>query len=106
MKGTNIIADQWIDDSDNSDYDLIVLPGGGGGAQNFVSSTSFANLLKKQKANGKYIAAICASPVIVLNALGLLEGQRATAYPSMQSDLPDSIISSDLVVVSNKIITS
>ena len=47
MKGTNIIADQWIDDSDNSDYDMIVLPGGGGGAQNFVSSTSFANLLKK-----------------------------------------------------------
>jgi 4-methyl-5(b-hydroxyethyl)-thiazole monophosphate biosynthesis len=82
MNKVKLITDIQVDSS-SSNYDMIVLPGGTEGAQNFFANEDFGNLLKKQNSDGKYIAAICASPAIVLEPLGLLKGEKATAYPSM-----------------------
>jgi 4-methyl-5(b-hydroxyethyl)-thiazole monophosphate biosynthesis len=63
-------------------------------------------MLKKQKQSGKYYAAICASPAMVFEPHGLLEGEAGTCYPSMQGELKNQEKVKQRVVVSNKCITS
>lgn len=41
-------------------YDLLVLPGGLGGAQALAKSDEVGKLLKEQESSGRLIAAICA----------------------------------------------
>lgn len=43
-------------------FDVIVLPGGLGGAKALAESKDVGNLLKQQQEAGRYIAAICAAP--------------------------------------------
>jgi protein deglycase len=63
-------------------------------------------MLKSQHDSGRWIGAICASPAVVLEPLGLLKGGSATCYPSMASKLKDCTHSNERVVVSHYIITS
>jgi 4-methyl-5(b-hydroxyethyl)-thiazole monophosphate biosynthesis len=44
-------------------------------------------MLREQKAAGRLYAAICASPAIVFEHHGLLEGAAATSHPGFQSKL-------------------
>ncbi|OPZ59261.1 MAG: Chaperone protein YajL [Deltaproteobacteria bacterium ADurb.Bin510] len=80
-RGLRIMADCLIDDSD-SDFDLIVLPGGMPGAENLRNSARLRQLLVDQQTAGRPIAAICASPAVVLQRHGLLKGRRATCFPA------------------------
>ncbi len=101
-----IVADVRLQDCAQSTYDLIVLPGGFGGAQHFAQSTLLINLLRQQKEAGRFFAAICASPAVVLAAHGLLDGYRATSYPSLISQLTGATAVSESVVVDRHCITS
>ena len=56
-------------------------------------------MLKDQKQSGKLFAAICAAPAVVLQPNGLLEGIRATCYPSFQDQLDPAYVSKEPVVV-------
>ena len=47
-------------------------PGGGQGADNLAGSVTVKSLLEKTAKQGKIIAAICASPAVVLQHHGLL----------------------------------
>ncbi|KAL0282615.1 UNVERIFIED_CONTAM: protein DJ-1B [Sesamum angustifolium] len=84
-----LVADVLLDEAANRSYDLIVLPGGLGGAQTFANSEKLVNLLKKQRESNKLYGAICASPALVLEAHGLLKGKKATAFPAMCNKLSD-----------------
>lgn len=64
------------------DAEWLILPGGMPGATNLVKCKPLVSLLKSF---GGKIAAICASPAVVLGALGLLNGKKATCYPAMES---------------------
>ncbi|KAK1325195.1 hypothetical protein QJS10_CPA01g02130 [Acorus calamus] len=68
-----IVADMLLEEAAKLEYDLIVLPGGIGGAQEFASSEKLINLLKKQAESRKPYGAICASPALVLEPHGLLK---------------------------------
>merc|ERR1719433_2329439 len=66
------------------DFDAIVLPGGMPGATNFHKSKLLNDLLTKQLEAKKTVAAICASPAVVLAQGGHLKAAgvtRATCYP-------------------------
>lgn len=77
-----------LDDSAPRVYDCIALPGGMPGAEHLRDSAPLAQLLKQQKAAGRWIAAICASPAVVLAHHGLLQGiSQATCYPSFMDRL-------------------
>jgi 4-methyl-5(b-hydroxyethyl)-thiazole monophosphate biosynthesis len=80
--GIIFFADQMYEEADLSDYDGIVLPGGGGytvlEAHEGVCRTVLDFYGQK-----KLTAAICASPSIFAR-LGILKGRKATVYPGME----------------------
>jgi len=100
-----LVADVLLDEAIGRSYDLIVLPGGLGGAEAFANSEKLVNLLKKQK-ESKFYGAICASPALVLEPHGLLKGKKATAFPAMCNKLSDSSEVENRVVVDGNLITS
>jgi 4-methyl-5(b-hydroxyethyl)-thiazole monophosphate biosynthesis len=103
-RSVKITADVLISDCKDSEYDLIVLPGGLGGAEHLRDCAELIEMLKLQRVSGRLYAAICASPAVVLLPHGLLEGRKATCYPSPNLDMPDR--KDDNVVVDGNCITS
>lgn len=89
---------------DYSEYDVLVLPGGGPGTENLSKHEGLLDLLPQFIDNGKKVAAICAAPTI-LGGLGLLEGKEAICYPGLEDALKGAVISSKPVVTDGQIIT-
>ena len=87
------------------DADMLVLPGGMPGTLNLQAHTGLAELLIKQYDARKWVAAICAAPM-VLGALGITMGRNATIYPGMEEHLVGAFPSTDEVVVDGNVITS
>ncbi|MDR0999034.1 MAG: DJ-1/PfpI family protein [Treponema sp.] len=92
-------------------WDAVVLPGGMPGASNLAASAVAGKFLKDMAAAGKVVAAICASPALVLAPLGLLAGRRFTCFPGMEKQVDLSLNqggrwSEDRVVVDGSIVTS
>lgn len=84
-----------------------VLPGGLGGAKAMAASSLVGDLLKNQEKNGKLIAAICASPALVLKSHEVGVGKKITCYPSFKNDVDGKFTFVDEVVVQDgKLITS
>ena len=104
-RGVKIVADRVIADCVNKTFDMIVLPGGMGGAEHLRDSVELIAMLKEQKAAGRFYAAICAAPAVVLEEHGLLEG-GATCYPTLQEKLKSVQVEDKGVVVSGNCITS
>lgn len=63
--------------------DLVVLPGGMKGSEALASSQMLKDLVLKMAQLDRYIAAICASPAVVLGPWGLLNGKNWTGYPGL-----------------------
>ena len=106
-RGVRLVADVTLADIVDDEFDMIVLPGGMPGAENLDRDDRIHKLIKKHNKMGKFIAAICAAPVILANA-GVLMGKRATSYPGFidKMSLTDTKILKDSVVIDDKVITS
>ncbi len=80
--GIPVEADLSIEELEgNGPIRMLILPGGLPGADHLYRSAAVAALLEQTKTDGGHLAAICAAPYI-LGLHGLLEGKRATVYPS------------------------
>lgn len=84
--GVPVVADVTFKEADFGGSDWLILPGGMPGASNLHELGALNNLLKVHADHGR-IAAICASPAVVLAATGLLEGKKATCYPGFETAL-------------------
>lgn len=104
--GVPFLADRIFEDVDFSDADFLVLPGGMPGATNLAAFEPLCKLLKEHNAKGGKIAAICASPAVVLAPLGILNGKRATCYPGFEKELIDINITGNRVEKDGNLITS
>ncbi len=98
-------ADTRYEDCDFSDADMLVLPGGGLGTQNLENCQPLCALLGEFAAKDGKIAAICAAPR-VLAGIGLLNGRKATSYPSVMESLTGAKLTTDPVAVDGNIATS
>lgn len=98
-------TDRIFGETDFSDADMLVLPGGMPGTKYLGAYKPLTDLLKSFYNKDGKIAAICAAPT-VLAALGFLEGRKATAYPSCTGDLAGAEVLEDAVVVDGNITTS
>lgn len=105
-RGILIAADALLADIDTSTFDALVIPGGPG-ASRLAASAAVASLITGFHAAGKVVAAICASPALVLSPTGILDGRRATCFPAREADLsPKATLVREPVVCDGTVITS
>ncbi len=102
--GISVEADLEEKDVETDSMEMVILPGGIPGTLNLEKSPIVRAAVEAAAESGAYIAAICAAPSI-LGHLGLLEGKKATCYPSFASELKGAEYVEEAVVVSGKIIT-
>ncbi len=79
-RGVVLVADATLAELVGETFDLIALPGGGGGAERLRADACVLERVRAQHAAGRYLAAICAGPS-VLAAAGVLAQRRATSFP-------------------------
>ena len=103
--GILVTANVRFSDIDFSDANWLVLPGGLPGAQNLYDFEPLRKVLLDHAAKEKNIAAICASPGVVLGQLGILDGKYATCYPGFEKYFPNAKYRKEPVVSLNHIIT-
>ncbi|MEA5129849.1 MAG: DJ-1 family glyoxalase III [Proteiniphilum sp.] len=99
-----VIADKIFQETDFSEMEVLVLPGGMPGAKHLNENEALKKLIIKFNDEGKQITAICAAP-IVLGGLGLLRGKRATCYPGFEAELTGAQTTGENVVVDGNITT-
>lgn len=92
--GLQLISDLcWEDfeeiiNDDASPEDFLIFPGGMPGARNLAEFAPLMEILHKHYAAGGGVAAICASPAVVLAAQGdMFKGARMTCYDGFESAL-------------------
>ena len=99
---TDVVFDGSLDD-----YDMVVLPGGYGGADAMRADDRFQDALRAMDEAGKWVCAICAAP-IALDRAGILSGRRFTCYPETAPKIEDKTATwvDEVVVRDGNLITS
>ncbi len=100
--GIRIEADALLEDVDATSFDLLLIPGGPG-VSALRSDGRPAQLAQEFCSAGKTVAAICAAPLILMDA-GLLTGRRFTAYQTVRAELGGGL--DERVVTDGNLITS
>jgi 4-methyl-5(b-hydroxyethyl)-thiazole monophosphate biosynthesis len=104
--GVGVATDLLLDRLD-FEPDLVVLPGGMPGSERLGESKPVVDLLEKQHAAGRMIGAICAAPAYAPVAAGILDGKRATCYPSFEARFTSATTHvEDRVVADGNVVTS
>jgi protein deglycase len=107
-RGCKLEADATLAEVSSTAFDMICIPGGMPGAQRISDSADFVGILTRQKHEGRWIAAICAAPAVVLSTHGILDASSiATCHASfadrLRSNYAEVRVSVDWV---SKVITS
>lgn len=104
-KGVAVEADLLWEQVAGNSYAGVVLPGGGVGTENLMADERVLEMVREFSADeDKIVAAICAAPMVLAKA-GVLEGVRATCYPSCAEVLGASYDEAPVIADGN-IITS
>lgn len=105
--GKRIRPDLVIEEVDEGDYDALLLPGGVGNPDQLRMDGRAVSLIRRFAEAGKPVAAICHGPWLLVEA-DLLRGRRATAWPSIRTDLRNAgaTVVDDESVTDGNIITS
>ena len=87
------------------DYDMVVVPGGMPGTLHMDDSEIVDKTLGAVNANGGFLAAICAAP-LVLGKRGYLKNKKAICYPGFESYLEGAMLSEARVCRDGNVITA
>jgi len=106
-RNTVLLPDTTLDEVMNTEFDMIVLPGGLPGSDHLNNDPRIHTLLLSAAKDGKYTAAICAAPKVLASS-GLLDGKQATSYPGALNveALPTTVITTEAVSLDGMVITS
>ena len=99
-----LIADLLFEQVDYEDIFMIVLPGGMPGAANLDAHAGLKLQIGQFNAQNKYLAAICAAPMVYGN-MGILAGKQVVCYPGFEKHLKGAEILNNPVVESGNMIT-
>lgn len=103
--GITVTADVLMEDTNFRGATWIILPGGLPGAENLYDCEPLRKLLEEQYASASgRIAAICASPGVVLGRMGLLKGRKATCYPGFEKMMAGATYLDRRVVADDKFV--
>lgn len=79
MLGAKVTPDLTVKDALDRDYKAVVVIGGSGSPA-LANHREVIEILQKANKEGKIVAAVCASPVVLARA-GILNGKKATVFP-------------------------
>jgi 4-methyl-5(b-hydroxyethyl)-thiazole monophosphate biosynthesis len=105
---TKHLADVLLSEVDPArEFEIVVLPGGAGGAKRLAESPLVRDWLLRQRERGQWVAAICAAPTALLAHGWLMPEHRLVSHPTVQAQFSaDQMQSNERVVVDGKLITS
>lgn len=98
-RGVQLLADGHIDTLADDVFDCIVVPGGVLGSEIIGQSARAIALLQQQAKAGRWRAALCAAPVLVLQNNDLIGAATLTAHPHFWPQLPPAQLLRDRVVI-------
>ncbi|MDH3257034.1 MAG: DJ-1/PfpI family protein [Nitrospinota bacterium] len=104
-RGVSVLPDTLIEQVDDRDFDLLVLPGGQPGTDNLQKNERIKAIIQNMYQSRKPVAAICAAPTI-LHSAGILKNTVVTSHPSVKDQLNGIEYSEERVVVDGNIVTS
>lgn len=103
--GVTVTADRTLEEIKGEQAECLVFPGGLPGSQHLADCAPLIAMMQQQYDEGRYLAAICAAPALVLGKLNA-RPLRLTCYPGCEQALPTGIeVSSEPVVVDGKVIS-
>ncbi len=97
-----IITDKRLSEVDPDNFEMVILPGGPG-YKKLSNSKVVLDILKRFDKKKKFIAAICAAPVVLARA-GIINEKIVTVYPGLEKEVPRPRDAS--VIVDGNVITS
>ncbi len=98
-------SDILVDEVEFDRGDMFILPGGMPGTTNLDENDMVKNFIKRAYDEGKFVAAICAAPMI-LGKLGILKGKKATCFPGFEEYLEGAHLVREKAVKDTNVITS
>ncbi|MFN3870221.1 MAG: DJ-1 family glyoxalase III [Aquificaceae bacterium] len=104
-RNVKIVPDTTVDNLKPEELDMVILPGGAGGVERLKADPRVEKLIKVMQEKKKLIGAICAAPT-ALAKFGVLEGKRATVYPSLVEEINPAQFVDEAVVEDENVITS
>lgn len=81
-RGVIILAQKTFSEIKDTSFDVVILPGGLKGAENFRDNPAVIEKLKNTHQQGDIVAAICASPAMVLQHHNLFPQAHMTGFPT------------------------
>lgn len=106
-RGVKIIPNILIESlSEEDEFDVIILPGGGNGVMNLGNNDIVRNIIKNNYIKEVLIAAICAAPSILIDLKIINENTPYTGFPSLKAEYPNHNYLEEKVVYNDNIITS
>ncbi len=106
-RGMKVIPDILFDKIPNeSNYDLIFIPGGAKGVENLLQNEKLKELLERQKSKDGWISAICAAPLLLDKFEIIPPNAKITSHPSIKDKFNKYNYRDEEVVIFEKIITS
>ncbi|QIL84976.1 DJ-1 family protein [Vibrio sp. HDW18] len=92
-RGVWLSAAQHLTECSADDFDALALPGGLGGAQAFANSAPLLALIDAFSQQGKLVAAICATPALVLATQQQWRDAKMTCHPNFFEQIPAAQLS-------------
>ena len=102
--GVEVYANQLIKDTNFSDADVIVLPGGFPGYMNLAESKEVGQVITAHYQSGKILAAICGAPyALAVNGIG--KDRRITYHHSIKDKMTGYAYTGEKATIDGNLIT-
>jgi 4-methyl-5(b-hydroxyethyl)-thiazole monophosphate biosynthesis len=105
-KDIAVTADALLSECIDQPFDMLVIPGGPG-VEDLRKKPEALYAARKFYRDGKFVAAICAAPLVLLDA-GVLTGHTVTSFPGTENELRGKVraYTAERVSLDGKLITS
>lgn len=105
--GISVTADTLFDTTLFTEAEWLIFPGGIPGATNLYDFAPLHGVIRNQiDFRSGHIAAICASPGVLLGQLCVLDGVEFTCYPGFEGNAKNGIFRNESVVSSGRFVTA
>jgi len=104
-RGVRLMPDKQWSDITPSEFDIIMIPGGGPGVERFLKFQPLLETIRQFYQAEKWVGAVCAGP-LALQAAGILDGKKATCHPGVANKLTVTPRLDTPTVVDGHIVTS